>query len=319
MDMRMRRIGVAAVGAVMALAVLPAALAASGQSEAGSGLASTTLRTPATGAQPAAGDLPASGQQFAAQVLSAAPLPPGAQPWTATPPSVLAQPPLTIGSGDLSDIDALYLVDEAAGPSMSEYVLTEVGAGATVLTTGSTSGPSGSTVMFEVSMPTAGPNQSSAQLLYATTQLPDGDYLLRIDAQVVWVPGRSPSDAIPEPAGAQLTGYAAISAMNSSTGPVTVQLGEADSLELADAINALPIAAPAMCMENSLLSTITFYPMSGVSPAHVQEWLCPKLVQVSFGGAQPVLLNDGACSVIRLVAGLLPEQAAGTRGAVQYC
>jgi hypothetical protein len=313
MDMRVRRLAVAATGVVMALAVLPAALASSGQSEAASGPASPALPAQATGTPPA------SGAKFASQVLSSAPLPPGAQPWTAAPPAVLDTPMQSVASDGLTDVHALYLVDQSAGPALLQHVLANLGAGATMQSTGSSGGPSGDSVGFAVSLPTTGPDESSAELLYATTQLPDGDYVLRIDAQTVWVPTRSPDDAIPEPAGAQLTGYATISAMNSSSGPVTIRLGEADSVELAGVINALPIAAPAMCSEDSLLSTITVYPMNGSGPVRVQEWLCPKVVDVSFGGAKPVLLNDSGCSVIRLVAGLLPAQATGTRSAVQYC
>jgi hypothetical protein len=63
--MSMRKVSVAAVGVVMALAVLPAALSGSGQPAAA---------TRITGATPGAA-APASGEQFAIQVLDSAPLP----------------------------------------------------------------------------------------------------------------------------------------------------------------------------------------------------------------------------------------------------
>ena len=306
--MSMRKVSVAAVGVVMALAVLPAALSGSGQPAAA---------TRITGATPGAA-APASGEQFAIQVLDSAPLPPGAQPWTAAAPAVLDGPMLSVVGSALTDLDALYLVDEPAGPALTQYVLAHLPAGATVQTSGSSTGPSGDATGFVVSLPTSGANESMAQLLYATTETSEG-YVLRVDAQVVWVPDRSPADAIRAPAGALLTGYTTISDMNSSSGPVTVPLGDADSVELADAINALPLATPGTCMENSLLYTITFYPTSGSGHSEVQGWLCPKVVDVSSSGAQVTSLNDSGCSVIRLVVSLVPEQAAGTRSAVQYC
>jgi len=103
-------------------------------------------------------------------------------------------------------------------------------------------GPSGDATGFFLSLPTSGPSQSLAMLLYATTATSGGQYALRVDAQVVWVPDRSSSEAIPPPAGAQLTGFATLSAANPSSGPVSVQLGEADSARLAAAVNALPLA-----------------------------------------------------------------------------
>ena len=194
-------------------------------------------------------------------------------------------------------------------------------AGSAEMGGGSMFGPSGDATGFFLSLPTSGSNEPLAQLLYATTATTGGDYVLRIDAQVVWVPDRSGTEAIPPPAGALLTGFTTISAMNGASGPVTVQVGEADSSRLADAINALPLAPQTMCAEGSLLFTITFPPLP-LTPNRtylVSENLCGATVGVSVGTDQLPALSDQSCSVLRLVAGLLPARAAGTVGAVTYC
>jgi len=159
-------------------------------------------------------------------------------------------------------------------------------------------GPSGDATGFFLSLPTSGPSQSLAMLLYATTATSGGQYVLRVDAQVVWVPDRSSSEAIPPPAGAQLTGFATLSAANPSSGPVSVQLGEADSARLAAAVNALPLAAGDI-LHGRL-------PPSSPSPSSLPLQLQPQLlgvrgplwatVEVSVGATHLPALSDTGCS-----------------------
>jgi hypothetical protein len=322
MDVRRRRIAVIVVGCAMALATLPAVLAGSGQTGVASGF-------PA--AAPSYG-VSATGSQFAAQVLASAPIPPGAQPWwTAAPPAALDGPLEGVGEAPLIDLHDFYLVGEPAGANLiapypaqnsplDSYVLAHLPSGSSFQGSGSQGGPGGSAVFFAVSLPTSGPNESLAQLLYATSPTTGGEYLLRIDAQVVWVPDRSSADAIPVPATAQLTGYAIATAMGYSSGRVTVQLDQADSTRLAAAINALPLAPQALCMEDSLLYKITFEPQRGSGQTdQVSGGLCPKAVDVTLGATPLPPLSDAGCSVLSLVASLLPSKAAGTLGAVAYC
>jgi hypothetical protein len=315
MDVRRRRIAVIVVGCALALATLPAVLADSSPAPSVPAVTSTAPDyTPS-----------AAGEQFAAQVLASAPLPPGAQEWTATPPAVLATPMQSIGVSGLIDIHELYLVDEPASPALSNplngYVRAHLPAGSKEMGGGSMFGPSGDATGFFLSLPTSGPSQSLAMLLYATTATSGGQYVLRVDAQVVWVPDRSSSEAIPPPAGAQLTGFATLSAANPSSGPVSVQLGEADSARLAAAVNALPLAPGTFCMEDSLLFTITFQPPPfSSSPSYsVSEDLCGATVYVSVGATHLPALSDTGCSLGHLVAGLLPARAAGTRSAAADC
>lgn len=317
MDVRRRRIAVTVVACAMALAALPAVFAGPRPIAVGRGTV-----TAASGASASVGGAsgPASGQQFAEQELSLAPLPAGATAWTAVAPAALDTPALSVGSGDLTDVHALYEVDQPAGRAMSDAALAQLPAGSSVGTRFTGGLPDAQIVGFAVSLPTSGPNESSAQLVYATAPAADGAYVLRIDAQVVWVPDRPPVDVISPPASAHLTGYANLSLANPSSGPVTVPLGEVDSIRLADAINALPLAAPGMCMENSLLYTITFYPMNGSGQTDdVSGWFCPRDVDASVGATHLPPLNDDGCHVIRLVLGFLPPQATGTRSFAPTC
>jgi hypothetical protein len=315
MDVRRRRIAVIVVGCAMALATLPAVLAGSGQAGAASG--STTL---AAGSGTAS-----SGSQFAAQVLASAPIPPGARPWAAAPPAALDAPMLSVGVSGLIDVHALYVVGEPAGLSdtdpLDSWVLAHRPAGAMIQSTGSSSGPDGDATGFVLSLPTSGPNESLAQLIYETTASTGGDYVLRIDAEVVWVPDRSGTEAIPTPVGAQLTGFATLSAANPSSGPVTVQLGEAAGARIAAAVNALPLAPGTFCMEDSLLFIITFQPPPfSFNPSYsVSEDLCGSTVYVSAGATHLPALSDTGCSLRRLVASLLPAAAVGTRETVDSC
>jgi hypothetical protein len=315
MDVRKRRIAAIVVGCAMALATLPAVLAGSGQPATAARLGSTNP----------GGSAPASGEQFAIQVLDQAPIPPGAQPWNAAPPAVLDVPPQTIAIGGLIDLHELYLVDEPAvfgqHSPLESYVLGHLPAGSRIIGGNSGFGPAGSSTGFFASLPASGANENLAQLLYETTANTGGGYVLRIDAQVVWVPDRSGADSIPLPGGAELTGYATLSLANPSSGPVTVELGKADSDRLAAAVDALPLAPRSFCMEDALLFTITFRPPSfSLNPTYsVSEDLCGSTVDVSAGATSLPALSDTGCTLRHLVAALLPAAAAGTRGAVENC
>ena len=302
----MRRVAVIVVaGCVMALAALPAVLTSSAPPGASQVTAS---------GEPAAA--PASADQLAVLVLNSAPIPPGAQLWTAPPPSILDWPPESQGVGGLTDVDALYL----AGGISDRWVLARVPRGARETDSGTVFSPSGDVQDFTVSLPTSGPNEYSAQLVYSTTETAGG-LLLRIDAQVVWVPDRSGTERIPVPAGAELTGYTTLSAANPSSGAVSVQLGEADSSRLATAVNALPLAPQVACAEDSLLFTITFEPPAFSShPGYsVSEDLCGSTVYLIAGATRLPALSDTGCSLRRLVVSLLPAAATGTRSTSSYC
>jgi len=314
MSVQRRSITAACVAVVMALAALPAVLTSAGAPTAATGFAGTT--------PPAAP--PASGEQFAIQVLDSAPIPPGAQAWTAPPPADL-ESVQTVGISGLIDLHELYLVGEPATPdrsgSLDGYVFAHLPPGSSLATGNSGGGPQGMTTGFSASLPTSGPNQYWAQLLYESTDAPSGGYVLRVDAEVVWVPDRSGTDAIPPPAGAELTGYTTLSLMNPSSGPVTVELGEAAGARLAAAVNALPLSPETFCAEDALLFTITFQPPAfNAGPAYsVSEDLCGSTVYVSVGATHLPSLSDTGCSLLRLVDGLLPAQATGTREAVDRC
>jgi len=311
MDVRVRRVAVSVVAVVTVLAAPPAVLTSSAPPAAPPGFASA--------GHPVAA--PASADQFAIQVLDSAPVPPGAQPWTAAPPAVL-NGWMSVAVSGLVDLDALYLVnDPGLTGLLDNWVAEHLPRGATESGYGEFGSPSGDAEGFTVSLPTSGPNEYLAQLEYETTEAGGGAYVLRIDAQVVWVPDRSGSERIPLPAGAELTGYTTLSLANPSSGPVSVQLGEAAGARLAAAVNALPLAPETVCAEGSLLFTITFQPPAfSPNPTYsVSEDSCGSTVSVSESTGQLPALRDSGCSLRRLVASLLPPPAVGTRGSVAYC
>jgi hypothetical protein len=317
MDVSTRTVAVAAVGVILACATLPAVLAGSAPtaSATASGVGSSNPGASAS----------ASGEQFAIQVLDQAPIPAGAQPWTAAPPAVLEVPPQSIAISGLIDLHELFLVDEPASfdqdSPFESYVRAHLPPGSRIIGGNSGFGPDGSSTGLFASLPTSGPNEYLAQLLYETTANAAGGYVLRVDAQVVWVPDRTGTGSIPLPGGAELTGYATLSLANPSSGPVTVELGQADSGRLAAAVDALPLAPRTFCMEDALLFTITFRPLAftGHPTYTVSEDLCGSTVYVRTGATLLPALNDTGCTLRRLVLGLLPAAAAGTRGALVYC
>jgi hypothetical protein len=165
-----------------------------------------------------------------------------------------------------------------------------------------------------VTLPTYGPNEYSAQLLYATVSTAAGAYVLRVDAQTTWAQTRAASEKVPGNYRALLTGFKALSLMRGPSGPASVDLSPADSARLVKAFDALPLGGGGMCMEDSLLYTITFSPTSGAGPGYkVSGWGCAASVQVSTGNSVLPPLYDKSCSLLDLVRQFAPASATATR------
>jgi hypothetical protein len=309
----MRRLAVSIVAVIMALAVLPAAMPSSGQNPTGSQVAASTP-TPIRGTSAT----PGSAEQFATQVLSEAPVPPGAQLWMGTAPTPLAEPIQAPADSDLTDLSELFSVDEPAGPpteAMDGYVLAHLPTGSSYVgwQSGGARYGAAEATDFTVALPTTGSNEYLAWLLYATTAAPGGGYVLRIDSQTIWVPNPPAAEVIPRDVTADLTGYTRLSLSNPSSGPVSVQLSEVASSELAAAIDELPPAPQGMCMENALLYTIVFSPSGDATQSYeVTGWVCGQVVEVTEGGTSLPPLHDTQCALIGLVVSLLPATAVGT-------
>ncbi len=292
------------VAAAALAAIVVAASAAAGTSGA---------RSPST--PPGFSSHPAAAQAFAEEVLAMAPIPPGANAWTAKLPPMLAAPATSVAIRGLIDIHQVYLVPF----QLSQKAVTgQLPPGTKVTTSGSGGGPQGSDTSFVVAVPTLGPHEYLAQIVYTMTTVGVHE-LLRVDAQVVWVPSRPAAEGIPTPDTAEVTGFNLISLAGYPVDSITVRLGPEQSGRLAAVVNSLPRGAAVLCMEDANAYSITFQPLSGAHPITVTGHLCGSAVDISVGGASWPPLHDGRCLLLRVVSAVLPRSAAGTRNAAKEC
>lgn len=291
---RLLRDGLSAALAVMALV-------------ASIGVGAASHASPPTGVRDGP---PASqgAQAFAREVLGIAPVPAGATVWRGAPPTALASV-LSVGVEPLTDLHELYAVTV---PPSAAGIVARLPSGAAVTTSWNGSGPEGGSTGFVVSVPTAGPNQYLAQLVYSTLSGGAAD-VLRIDAEVVWVADRPSSETIPSSVRAVLTGFRTISAASGAAGPLSVNLDPTQSARLSAIVDALPLGATAICAEDAELYAIHFQAGSGATYT-VTGSVCGRAVRLSIDGHAQPLLSDRACSLLDAVRSLLPPSAAGSRG-----
>ena len=306
----MRRFALLVVAVLLGAGVGVGALPATG--------ATTSLRAGplARGeASPSPGTLTASAVGFAEQVLTEAPVPSGSEPSSSLPP-VLDQAMERPGFPGLIDLHRIY--SSPASPEAVEAdVLGRLPRGAKTTGTATFGGPSGSGRGFAVSLPTSGPNEYLAQLVYSMVAHGSGS-VVRVDAQSVWEPNRTETETIAGGAVAELTGFAALSLARPSSGPVTVRLDKSESAPLVGALNALAVAPKPDCMEEATLYTVVLH-ANGNARYEVTGEQCASTVEISLNGRQLAPLYDGDCSVVRLVSSYLPRRATGTRLAASQC
>jgi hypothetical protein len=279
----------------LATAVAAVALAASG----------LTAPPRAAGGHPqAAWSRAQSAKAFALDVLDQAPLPPGTRPWKgAVPPAVVrlfAHPGLNAPMAQ-----RVYLVHEAATAPLLKYVLAHLPAGSTAAGSGWTADRQGQTSEeFSASLPTFGPHQYSAVLSYVTTTQagrgclsPKQACLLQVGAETLWEPTRSASEAAPGDDLATLTLSPSSPAI--VVGPTqprssTFKLSPSASAKLVKAFDALPLAPPVVCMEDSPLYTVVLRPPTGKkgNVFKVVGWQCASEVSVTMGTTTLHVLHD---------------------------
>lgn len=256
-----------------------------------------------------------SAAAFARTVLAEAPVPTGSEPISSVP-SVLDQAIEHPGIRGLIDLHRSYSSPDSP-EEFEANVLVHLPAGATRTGTGTFGGPSGSGSDFIVSLPTSGPNEYLAQLVYSMVASGNAS-IVRVDAQCVWEPDRTAAETIPRGATAELTGYAALSLARPSSGPIAVRLDANASARLTGVLNRLPVAPPPNCMEDALLYTITFRSSDGAEDTVIGDE-CAATVEISVSGQGLASLHDVGCSVLRLVRNDLPRRATGTRRAASQC
>jgi hypothetical protein len=262
----------------------------------------------------------ADANSFAQQVLAEAVIPPGAHSSSTFDSDLLKQPFESITTTGLIDLYRLYVVDEPPS-AVESFIAAHLPKGATVSGTGTLGNPQGSADGFEVSMPTSGPNQNYAELVYALVA--DGVQAceFRVDAQVIWVPDRSADDLLPAYDSVEVTGFSQTSLANESSGPVSIELSRTQADALRTVINSLPLAPPPACMEDSLLYKIAFRPSTVATHSfELDGYECVETVLVFEDGKALPPLSDASCSLLHAVVSLLPDgQAGGTRSAAAGC
>ena len=189
------------------------------------------------------------GQSFVATVLQGSSVPPGAIATNRVLSSSLGRPFETPATGPLTDLHQRYLVDEGSG-AVERYVYDHLpvahgGVDGRFRRVGDGTRPCRLA-------PDPGPNENMAQLVY--TLWPLGSRTeLRVDAQVVWLPNRPSEEVAASHGDVDLTGFAAVSPMEGSSGPVTTRLRGAQAGAILAVLKALPLGPQGLCTEDEVL------------------------------------------------------------------
>jgi len=262
-----------------------------------------------------------SAKQFATDVLSSAPLPPGARAWAGKVPEPLRGAGAYEGS--TLDLYRIYDVTEPADSALQGYVLARLPGGSLAEVQNGRSSLRGreTSENFSVGLPTFGPHEYSAGLSYGTSTsngwgclAPGQACLLRVDAQTTWEPSRQPDEVVPPGDLATLTGYTETSPCCPSSGPVTVKLGAKESARLAEAFDTLPLGPGPGCYGDALLYSVVFRRAKGRGTTYtVDGWQCMSWVAVAAGKEQLHPLYDRGCSLDHVVRLLVPASAKATR------
>ncbi|MGA3215158.1 MAG: hypothetical protein ABSD97_05650 [Acidimicrobiales bacterium] len=275
-----------------------------------------------SGAATAAGNVQRPAKEtaasFAIRVLKEAAIPPGAHSTHRLLCGLLAQAATSVGISDLTDLHKLYLVAESPD-EVESYLEAHLHPGAKMTSTGNGSSPQCTEEDVEVSLPTSGNNEYLAQLVYTFSPVGTGSEL-RIDSQTVWVPNRPAGEVVPTGGVMEVTGFSQTSAMEGSSGPVTVLLSNSQAAAIRAVFNALPRAPRVLCMEDSILFEITIRSKAGLPPFFTADGdECENTVVVTEHQETLPSLYDRNCPLLRAVAKLLPAKAKSTREIAGQC
>ncbi len=255
---------------------------------------------------------------FALRVLKEATIPPGAHPTHKVLCGWLSHAASSVAISNLTDLHKLYVVAKSPD-EVENFVKAHLRHGAKVTSTGNGSSSTCTEEDVEVSLPTSGNNEYLAQLVY--TIAPVGTVSeLRTDAQTVWVPNRPVGEVAPAGRVMEVTGFSESSAAEGSSGPVTVRLDNPQAARIRRAFNALPRSPRVMCMEDSVLFEITILSKAGLRPFFAASgYECGGTVAVTEHEETLPSLYDRNCSLLRVVAKLLPPKAKATREIAGEC
>lgn len=258
-----------------------------------------------------------NGTSAASDLLRAAPLPSGTAKLGVAPTAFMANEPVPI-LPKANEFDAHGIFRVSAAPSaVVAYVRKHLSSGWT--DKGPQFGSPGNATLL-VRLPGHGSHFQEGSLSYEAVPT-SGGADLRVDAMVVWNPSRPSDESVPSAGPVVVTGYANSSLSQASSGPTAVTASGSVATSLRQDFNALPLAAPAPCMETEIAYTLRFPGRTGSPDVKIVAATCPSPGQlgVTSGGAQMApLLGD--CQLLQAVAAVLPaDKAAYTHRRAAQC
>ena len=265
--------------------------------------------------------LPPVGVAYSDEVFAAAPLVPGARPASVAVPTLR-----TWGQAldNQVDVHRLYLV-AGTRASIVAFLLHHLPAGARnnqgIMI--QTDPVAYDAEFIPLTMPAAGANEVRATLLYAFAGDGPGIQELRIDAETVSVPNRTPSEKASPTGSVVVTGFGATSLAQGASQPTSVTLTGERAAQMRSIFDRLGLgASPDACMEYEPLYRIQFVgPASRPASMSAAGDFCGgDDVGVSTGPGTGTTLSDPHCLLLAEVVRVLPARSASaTRDALHEC
>ncbi|MDA8296837.1 MAG: hypothetical protein M0004_09670 [Actinomycetota bacterium] len=254
---------------------------------------------------------------LAHRLLALAPLPPGARPCGARGGEMAKAPGELVGIAPVTDADRC--VTATSGPALVQaYLRGHLAKGATLSSIGSGSGRGAVQFFVSEALSIDNPHVYLAHLVYTARTAARDTTVLRVDAQVVWVPLRPAGARLSSSGHATLTGYRQLSLAAAPRGPVREAIGQAALAHLAALANSLTEGPSHLeCMEDTILYRLQ------VRTHHRTEQLvghqCGAEVALSINGRLLAPLSDRHCALLQAVQQLLPSAARASRQASAGC
>lgn len=222
-----------------------------------------------------------------------------------------------VGIAPVTDVHRCVTL--ASEPALVQaYLRRHLARGATLSSIGSGAGYGAVQFFVSEALSIDNPHAYLAHLVYTAAPAARGTTVLRIDAQVVWVPLRPASERLSSFGTATLTGYRQLSLATAPRGPVSEALGRVALAHLATLANSLPEGPSHLtCMEDTTLYRLQ------VRTRHATELLvghqCGAEVALSVDGRRLAPLSDRHCALLKAVQQLLPIAARASRQASAGC